>query len=103
MRPDRSIVIRHRIVAGLAVGHRPNAPAREELRSQQTSRDFRCAFGTRDAGEQQLAGIRTPDATWLLGAVKRESVGFQFRTPESGLKMYCQSARLFFEATSFVD
>src|SRR5215471_6378990 len=103
MRPDRSVVIRYRIVAGLAVGHRPNAPAREELRSQQTSRDFQCAFGMRDAGEQQLAGIRTADATRLLGAVERQSVGFQLRTPESGLKMFGQSARPFLEAASFVD
>src|ERR1700722_8997423 len=39
MRPDRAIVIRHRIVARLPLGDRSNAPARKEVRRDHRIRD----------------------------------------------------------------
>ena len=58
VRPDRAVVIRHRIVARLAARDGADAPAREELRAEQVVRDLGRALRPRDAGEQHLPGIR---------------------------------------------
>src|SRR3984957_9480113 len=52
VRPDRAVVVGHRIVARFGRGDRPDAPAREEVRTQQLLSDRRRSILRNDAGEQ---------------------------------------------------
>src|SRR6185295_3421294 len=102
VRPDRAVVIRHRIVARLAARDRTDAPAREEARAEQSVRDALRAIGPRDAGEQHLARVGCAHAARLLRAVERESVTFKLRAPERGLEFLCKARRLRLEHSSLL-
>src|SRR6185437_4629164 len=82
VRPDRAVVVGHRIVAGFALGDGANAPAREETRSQQAGRDRGRTVWLNDAGEQELACVRRADTARLLVAVEGNGVGAEIGTPE---------------------
>src|SRR5882724_3423252 len=57
MRPDRPVVIRHRIVARLAPGDGPDAPSGEELRRQEHRGDLASAYVPSSA-DQKLSSNR---------------------------------------------
>ena len=97
VRPDRAVVIGHRIVAHFTARHGPDPPAGEEARAQQPVRDQFRAVRPRDAGEQHLAGIRGADAARLLRAVERERIGLQFLTPECRLEALGKTLRVGFK------
>src|SRR5947207_14956855 len=88
MRPDRAVVIGHRIVAGLAQRHRADAPAGEEMRSHQIGGDLAGAVLTHHAAEQQLPGVGAADLAGLLGPIEREPIGAELLAPECFLKSF---------------
>src|SRR6478672_8204071 len=94
VRPDRSVVIRHRIVARFGIGNGADAPAGKEIRPQQSVADLERPLRPGDAGEQHLSGIGAAHATGLLLAVERERVGAEVRTPERGVESLGQEIGL---------
>ena len=82
VRPDRPVMIGHRIVAGLAERNGANAPTGEEMRPHQIGRDAPRAVVAYHAAEQQMAGIRGAHRAGLLLAVKRQRVGAELLAPE---------------------
>src|SRR6185312_14070215 len=82
MRPNRSVVIGHGIVARLAERDRAYAPAAEEMRLHQVRRDHPSAVFADHAAEQKLTGIGRPYPARPLVAVERERVGAEFVAPE---------------------
>ncbi len=95
VRPDRAVVIRHRVVAQLALADRAHAPAREEMLVAEPGDDLPRAFGMRDAGEQAVPRVRGAHATGLFVAVERQRVGFDVRAPERGVEARLQRLRGF--------
>ena len=82
VRPDRTVVIGHRIVARFAARHGADAPAGEKMRPHQIGGDHAGAIFAHDAAEQQLPGIRRAHLARLLGAIERQRVGAEFLAPE---------------------
>ena len=74
VRPDRAVVIRHRVVARLALADRPDAPAREHPVAHHRVGDATGALGRRDAAHQTLPRVRRHDAARPLVAVERQRV-----------------------------
>ena len=94
VRPDRSVVIRHRVVAGLTFGNGPYAPARMKVRRHQL---FRHAAGPRfrrSICKQNMAGIRRTDTAQLAGAVDGDAIDSEFLAPEVALDGTRQPLRL---------
>src|SRR5262249_30308363 len=87
MRPDRAVVIRHRIVARLAPGNGADAPSREELRGQQHRGDLASMLRPCDAAEQDLPGIGAAHQARRLGAIERKRVGAEIVGPEACLEL----------------
>src|SRR4051794_4917042 len=75
VRPDRAVMIGHRIVAHLALRDRADAPAREGVRRHQIGGDETCAVLADHAAEQHLPGIGCPHLAGPLLAVERERIG----------------------------
>src|SRR6185437_3773378 len=92
VRPDGSVVIRHRVVARGAHGHGANAPAGEPRGVRQRRCDATRPRRARDAGVEALSGIRGDDATWLLVAVQCERVGGEILAPERELEAMTQDS-----------
>ena len=82
VRPDRAVVVGHRIVARFGRSDRPDAPASEEVRAQQLLSDRRRSFLRDDAGEQQLTGIGRAHSARTLPAIERERIGPDVFAPE---------------------
>ena len=82
VRPDRAVVIGHRIVAHLAARDGADAPAREEVRSHQIGGDETRAILADHAAEQHLPGIRGAHLASPLLAVERKRVGSELLAPE---------------------
>src|SRR5262245_3606567 len=99
MRPDRAVVIGHRIVARFGIGDGANAPSGEELRPQQAVGYLDRPIGLGNAGEQDLTGIRAADAAGLLLAVERERVGLELLAPEACVESLRQLMGFSLEAT----
>ena len=82
VRPDRSIVIRHRIVPCFLGSHGPNSPSRERRFVSKG-----CCYSTRpllfrDSGEKAMTSVRRSDATRLFPAVQGQGIGGDLVTPE---------------------
>src|ERR1700733_10817225 len=82
MRPDRAVMIRHRVITGLAARNGADAPAGEEMRPHQIGRDQARAILADNAAEEQSPGVRRPHLAWLLVAIERQRVGAEFLAPE---------------------
>ena len=74
VRPDRAVMIAHRIEAGLSLGQGPQAPARTELGRQHPPRHLSRPFVRRQAGEQQVPGVGGDGAALLPVAVQGDGV-----------------------------
>src|SRR5262249_58751776 len=94
VRPDRSVVIGHRIVAGFAQRDGADAPAGEEMRPQQVDGDAARAILGDHAAEQEMASIRRAHGTRTLLAIERERVGAELLAPERRLETFGELARL---------
>ena len=94
VRPDRAVVIGHRIVARLAARHGADTPAREKMRPHQVGGDEAGAVFAHHAAEQELPGVRRAHPARLFGAVERERIGAEIVTPERFLKTFGELPRL---------
>ena len=103
VRPDRSIVIGHRVVTGFAARHRADAPSRKKFLAHQIGRDQARAVGSNHAGEEKLPGIRRSHLARPLGAVERHSVGAEFLAPERRLEALGKQKRRGFELRRPLD
>src|SRR6202048_3714933 len=83
VRPNRAVVIGHRIIARLARGNGADAPAGEEFCSCHGLAHLAGAFGRRNAGKQHLAGIGAAHPALLFVAVERERIHSDVRAPEA--------------------
>ena len=94
VRPDRAVVIGHRVVARLAHGDGADAPAGEDIGAAAARGDAPRAVRPRDAGEQAhgpALEVRTRHGR--LVAVERQRVGADLLAPERLLEALAQRAR----------
>src|SRR6266480_5337621 len=83
MGPDRSVVIRHRIVTRLAGSDRPNSPTGEaRFMGQCRSNTTRMLCGC-DSGKKAMTRVRRADPAGLLPAIERKRVDGKLITPET--------------------
>ena len=75
VRPDRAVVIRHRVVAHFAGVDGPDAPAGKHALSQQRLGDLPRAVRLRETREQAMPGVRRADRAGTLLAIQRQRVG----------------------------
>ena len=97
VRPDRSIVIGHRIVTRLAARDGADAPSRKEFMAHEIAGDHARPIRPRNAGEQQLPGIRRSHLARLFGAVERQRVSSEVVAPESLFEALGQPLRIGFQ------
>src|SRR6185295_11193653 len=69
VRPNRTVMIRHRIEAGLSCCDGSDPPAVKELLAHEGLGCFHAVFLVGDLSPETVAGIRCPDSTGLLEAV----------------------------------
>ena len=103
VRPDRSVVIGHRVVTGFAARNGADAPSRKEFLAHQIGRDPPGTIGSDDAGEEKLAGIGRSHLARPLGAVERQRVGAEFLAPERRLEALGKLQRRGFELRRPID
>ena len=94
VRPNRPVVIGHRVVAALLARHGTNAPSGKEGRPHQVAHHGCGALRCGDAAEQHVTGIRSPNAARLLLAVEGERVGSDVIAPERGFELEREPGRL---------
>src|SRR5439155_12971164 len=93
VRPDRSVVIGHRVVADFAPRDGADAPSRKELLAHQVGRDPPGTVGSDNAGEQKLTRVGSSHPAWLLGAVERQRIRAEFPAPERVLEALREKLR----------
>src|SRR3954451_19977182 len=94
VRPDRPVMIGHRIVTHLALRDGADAPAREEMRPHQIGGDEARAVLADHAAEQDLAGVGGPHLAGPLLAVECKRIGAELLAPERGLETLGQRLAL---------
>src|SRR5581483_2239394 len=82
VRPDRAVVVAHRVVAAAPDGERPHAEAREEVRLEDAARDERRVLRRGGPGPEHVARVRRGDAARALLAIEREDVRPELVVPE---------------------
>ena len=87
VRPDRAVVVRHRVIARLALRDRADAPAAERLAAHQRVGGTARPLRIRNAREERMAGVRGANAAGPLGAIERERIGADIRAPERLLEL----------------
>src|SRR5215472_18566490 len=97
MRPDRAVVISHRIVAGFGGGNRADSPARERLRTEQSLGDAHRACRACDASEQTMPRVRCAYPAGPFLSVQCDDVRGQVVAPKSRLEILPQRLGLFGE------
>src|SRR5438046_7508562 len=99
MGPDRSVVIRHRIVTRLAGSDCPNSPAGEgRFMCQCRSNTMRMLCGC-DSGKKAMTRVRRADPTGLLPAIERKRVDGKLITPETLFKSLAEGFGLLRQIT----
>src|SRR5260370_36124064 len=90
VRPDRAVVVAHRVVGSHRCGQRADAPATEHLRGHQVPRNrVRLAF-VDDAGPQAVPDVRGERVDRAFVTVKPDRVPALVRQPESGVEVAFQ-------------
>ena len=72
--PDRSVVVRERVEAGVSRRHRPHTPPRPELVAHQLVDDRVDAVRRNDAAPEEVSDVRAERVDLALVAVERERV-----------------------------
>ena len=90
MRPDRPIVIGHRIVAGFAAGKGAHSPSRKRISRKKCFGGAGRVLGARDFREQAMTGIGRSHPAGPLLAVQRQGVRTLLITPEGLLEPQLQ-------------
>ena len=94
MRPDRTIVIRHRIVARLTAGYRANSPSGKGCFIGQCGRNAPRVFLRRNTREKTMTSVRRSHPAGPLAAVQRQGVCGNVFTPEDFLEPAAQALGL---------
>src|SRR5262245_26372892 len=94
VRPDRSIVIGHRIVARLAMRDGTDAPTRIVGKAQKLGGDFSRAFRPGDARKEGVAGVAGTYLARGLATVERQRVTADLFAPKALLEAPTQSLSL---------
>src|SRR5690606_6564773 len=93
MRPNRPVVVGHRVVTRLAFGERSYAPtAAGASRNQMGGNRFRPLWCGHTA-EQQMARVGCIDLAWGAPAVERDGVIAHLANPEAILDRLAQTLR----------
>src|ERR1051326_3502735 len=82
MRPDRAIVIRHRVVSLFTRVQGADAPAGKSIAPHQGSGKFAAARSRCYTAEQRVSGVRTADAARFLVTIQRQGIGRDILAPE---------------------
>src|SRR5207244_2989742 len=98
MRPDGTIMVRHRVKAGFAFGDSPNPPAREGIRGKQGLRSALRVLVTRDSCKQAMPGVGCTEFARSLLAIQCECIRGQVLEPEGFLEALLQGFRFILEA-----
>src|SRR5919197_5775004 len=99
MRPDRAVVVRERVVAGVAGRHRPHTPAGPEPVTHQCVDDLLDSPLRDDPAPQQMADVRAERVDLPLVAVQRERVeAAALLDPERIVEALLQLLRLLLDA-----
>ncbi len=98
VRPDRSVVVGHRVVARLAGGEGPDAPPGEHRVAHELLGHPPRAGWRHDPRPQAVAGVGGPHPADALRAVERDAVCAQLVDPEGLLELGPQLLRLRGEA-----
>src|SRR5918992_2453769 len=93
VRPDRTVVVRHRVVAGLPEGKRAHTPPRIPLRAEECRGHARATLTAGDAAHQHLAGVRGSHRARLLLAVEGDRIRAELFQPERLLEPVAQLVR----------
>src|SRR4030095_1384024 len=96
VRPDRTIVIRHRIVAGLTAGYCANSPSGKGCFIGQGGRNALRVFLRRNTREKTMTSIRRSHPAGPLTAVQSEGVCGKLFTPEDFLEPAARALGLVF-------
>src|ERR671912_2378489 len=86
VRPHRAVVIRHRVIASLALGDRADPPPAERLPAHQGLSRAAGPLWIGDPGKQRVAGVGGANPAGPLRAVESKRVGPDVRAPERLLK-----------------
>ena len=92
VRPDRTVVITHGIVAAFGGGDGSHAPAGEQCRGQERRGHARGTLGGGDAREQAMSGVGRPHAAGPLIPIEGQGIAGQFLAPEGLLEPLLQLA-----------
>ena len=98
VRPDRTVVVAHRVVGGRGPAHRPDAPAREHVRRQQPLRERQRLVLVHDPGVQAVAGVGHQRSELLLVGVERGREVPLVLHPERLVEAHLQAFRLVLQA-----
>src|SRR5919108_4872142 len=94
MRPDRTIVIGHWVVACLAAGHGANSPSGKGFFISERARHALGVVVRRNTREKTMTRIGRPHSARLLTAIQRKRICGKFLTPESLLEPMAQALGL---------
>ena len=96
VRPDRAVVIRHRVVARLPARPPCGCPSRRRSRARCSAAAIACrVLGRGDAGPQRMAGVGGGTRHGCLCAVERDRVGAELLAPEVlARSARCSASRL---------
>src|SRR5690625_2219028 len=98
MRPDRAIMIGHRVEARLGRCKRANTPARKRAWAHQGADQPFGALGPGNTGPEGMTRIRGTHATRALLAIERKRIAAEVLAPEGKIKAHRQFARLLAQA-----
>ena len=97
MRPDRTIVIRHRVVTRLAAGDSTNSPSRKGCFIGERARYALSVVLCRNTREKTVTGVRRAHPARPFAAVQRKRICGKLFTPEDLLEPVAQALGLLFQ------
>src|SRR5689334_3863569 len=100
MRPNRSIVVRDRVIASLLKCYRSDPPTTEKFWSEKLTSDGYAMIGRCNAREKTVAGIGCTHETWLFATVQCKGIHADFVGPKAFFESSLQSSGLLLELSS---
>src|SRR5215831_15501618 len=100
MGPDRTIVVRHRVVAGLAAGDSTNSPSVKGCFIGERARYALSVVLRRNTREKTMTGIRRAHSARPFAAVQRKRKCGKLLAPEDFLEPLAQTLGLVFQVLS---
>src|SRR6266704_3891034 len=97
VRPDRSVVIGHGVVARFAARHRADSPSGERGLVCESCHYTARVFVSRDTSEKTVTCVRRSHPARLLPPVQRNGVGGEVVAPKGFLEPTMERFRLFLQ------